>query len=963
MCSLCYMLVNTNSVRYSAFCVMTSQQRDTGDISSSESLPDVTQPLSSPSQVKRPRLNETNEDPAAVVDAMSLENQQAVLLTMEEDDPTVSGDVATGEAAENEPEDTPDDAQGANEDDSGVMDQSTSASAANTSSAPATTDGAGRKKKQPWVRSAFTWNMERAYKINWKEGEFPMENFRYLKGRHYARDGTPTTRWDMHFYALKRYLYEGAPICGLDKNAPECDYCPLMKPETRDARVEEAKAFRKKPTTIGKPSIWQKLPKKIMTIADCRREVEATGYMYEYFEHKSVNSNFAQRPINIKAVEVAIQTDMSMLHKGPHPTDPNKEIIYDKIPPITEHRRVWDPNLVCERFIHPEARNIYNNRVQFDHDHDPARFELNPRIYLGFKLLHQRMHDDYFPLMTIRNKQARAAMKANAMATLKKELRQDHDLQQFKQTYLGGVFPKDTIRYNLILGDGIGDDMNDKTGLDEEHDGSHLLPNFYKYRKNMDILKCTIDGQRFAPTEYSTEVLLEYHERWAVFYRKKALSERAEISLREEEMTDPDVVAEMATIAAAKRQQEAIGTVQTAPVQPTGQQQSQAAASNVQVKQETTDGAGAEIKQEPEDGGYEISTENQNKQQEDNDDDTDSDATIDTDNVTHQEEQQTEATEHQKAIVKTEEGTQLQTMTVATQQIPPEMLFPAPAPTPDEMTVANLVLKAALYMLEKTPVGKRVTEARNNQRLPATMDEQLRQLPMYLKWEYNEKHHQLLSLLKISGSTATPLKLQQAAHKLYKPEFVRRKPADAAVQISPEVWALIDARLARLRRHIMTQTVNDYQDLDVFTDGLNAGAYTAEGSELPILAGELTDGAVTWARANLAAEHKSRFTIRDIAITEQYIRLLVNVLNALNLVTAELHKLWRVDSEEARDACDLLLDSLRSLETDARQAVCETLVHIIVTRRQRSMRSALNFSKSTVAGILTAPLGDSVSLY
>ena len=232
---------------------------------------------------------------------------------------------------------------------------------------------------------------------------------------------------------------------------------------------------------------------------------------------------------------------------------------------------------------------------------------------------------------------------------------------------------------------------------------------------------------------------------------------------------------------------------------------------------------------------------------------------------------------------------------------------------------------------------------------------------MYLKWEYNEKHHQLLTLPKTSGSKAVPLKLQQAAYKLYTPEFTRRKPADAAIQISPEVWALIDARLARLRHHIMTQT--DYQYSDVFTDGLNAGAYTAEGSKQPILAGDLTDGAVTWARANLVAEHKSRFTIRDIAIIEQYIQLLANVLNALNFVTVELHKLWRVDSKEARDACELLLDSLRSLEMDARQAVCDALVHIIITRRQRSMRSALNFSKDTVAGILTAPLGDSVSLY
>ena len=64
-----------------------------------------------------------------------------------------------------------------------------------------------------------------------------------------------------------------------------------------------------------------------------------------------------------------------------------------------------------------------------------------------------------------------------------------------------------------------------------------------------------------------------------------------------------------------------------------------------------------------------------------------------------------------------------------------------------------------------------------------------------------------------------------------------------------------------------------------------------------------------------------RLTLRDISILEQYTQLLVNVLNAQNFVTAEPQKLWRVDSEEARDACELLLDSLWSLEMDARQAV------------------------------------------
>ena len=80
---------------------MTSQQRDTGNISSSDSLPEVAEPVNSPPQVKRPRPNNMNEDPAAVVDAMSPKDQQAVLH-----DPTVhGGDVVTDKAAENEPED------------------------------------------------------------------------------------------------------------------------------------------------------------------------------------------------------------------------------------------------------------------------------------------------------------------------------------------------------------------------------------------------------------------------------------------------------------------------------------------------------------------------------------------------------------------------------------------------------------------------------------------------------------------------------------------------------------------------------------------------------------------------------------------------------------------------------------------------------------------------------------------
>ena len=49
--------------------------------------------------------------------------------------------------------------------------------------------------------------------------------------------------------------------------------------------------------------------------------------MYEYLDHKSVTSNFAQRPMNIKASEGSVKTDKSMLHKDPHLTGTSKEII------------------------------------------------------------------------------------------------------------------------------------------------------------------------------------------------------------------------------------------------------------------------------------------------------------------------------------------------------------------------------------------------------------------------------------------------------------------------------------------------------------------------------------------------------------------------------------------------------------------------------------------------------------
>ena len=87
---------------------------------------------------------------------MSPKDQQAVLLVMEQDDPTADGDGAPDETAENAPEDAP----GATEDDRGDVDRSRSTDAANTSSAPGAAASADvRKPRTKWVRSAFTWSI------------------------------------------------------------------------------------------------------------------------------------------------------------------------------------------------------------------------------------------------------------------------------------------------------------------------------------------------------------------------------------------------------------------------------------------------------------------------------------------------------------------------------------------------------------------------------------------------------------------------------------------------------------------------------------------------------------------------------------------------------------------------------------------------------------------------------------
>ena len=416
-------------------------------------------------------------------------------------------------------------------------------------------------------------------------------------------------------------------------------------------------------------------------------------------------------------------------------------------------------------------------------------------------------------------------------------------------------------------------------------------------------------------------------------------------------MDDPDVVAEFAVIMAERKTKSSSAKKTSASLE-VGKIIYRPGSGEARTTTTT-------IKQEPVDDDSTAAQQQQQQQQTQDvqyttttgqDDGNDSDVTIDADAET-------------RDVVTVKEETGLQTLTAEQQIIPETDIFPAPVPTKDEMTLASLVIQTAHYMLEKTPIGKSVTAAREKTRKSSTLADELRHLPMYLKWEYVEKHHQTVSVLATAQSPAIPLKLQQASHKLQTPTMTRLKPADAAIQISPEVWACIDSRLAKIKRHLMSQVVSDYQHLDTYTDGINAGAYSAEGSELPILAGELTDGAVSWTRANLAAEHMSRLTVKDTAVLEQYLRLLVNVINAQNHVMAEIYKLWRVNSDEARDACERLLDSCRVVEVDARQAACESLVHLIVARCHRSLKNPLNINKSSVASILTAAIGDSISLF
>ena len=98
---------------------------------------------------------------------------------------------------------------------------------------------------------------------------------------------------------------------------------------------------------------------------------------------------------------------------------------------------------------------------------------------------------------------------------------------------------------------------------------------------------------------------------------------------------------------------------------------------------------------------------------------------------------------------------------------------------------------------------------------------------------------------------------------------------------------------------------------------------------------------------------KAGFTIRDVEIIECLVKMMVASLNYAETVVTELHKVWPKETVEAKVAKEVLLDACRTTVKDTQQAACELFIHMLATRRLRSLKSNVNLTKDDVCHMLT----------
>ena len=130
-------------------------------------------------------------------------------------------------------------------------------------------------------------------------------------------------------------------------------------------------------------------------------------------------SSFPLQPLRFRESDVGTQTLIAKFINASHPDKPNTVVDLPDSPPCGHYTKIYNPNVECERFIHLEYMNLYNNMVKIDKSNDPGRMLLSPLADKAFKLLAKQMEQDYDCAMQHRTELLQARLNDSTKEQLK----------------------------------------------------------------------------------------------------------------------------------------------------------------------------------------------------------------------------------------------------------------------------------------------------------------------------------------------------------------------------------------------------------------------------------------------------------------------------------------------------------------------------------------------------------------
>ena len=607
------------------------------------------------------------------------------------------------------------------------------------------------------------------------------------------------------------------------------------------------------------------------------------------------------------------------------------------VPKPGTYTKILDPNIHCERFMHPDNAALYIDKVKIQKEYDPGRFAYTPLMTRALEALEREQRDEYRQTMELRadlltNYENESEERRREM------LRTDPSLAVFTGKYLPRC--KQEQVDHLLGVDTLEIHVNNEQDLPK-------IPRFEK----LPILQLRFDGQAFDANDYDNDVMIMYHERWAEFY-KADRAKRAAQYISPEIATDPDIVAEQyAPIDVTTNMQrltqmnDGQSTITYQPMATVPQQTSGLThlSGNVVVKQEPIDVT--------EDNGQTTEQEHPTA--------TDGLQETEVQTVTTNAEIQTDFTLQQ--------GTQAVTNVTAMEQqnkfirgplmdIPDAsvMPFPAPRPTPEVRVMAEELLKTAHILATCTPAAKALKEKRL-QAEQEDMNDAYNEPRQHLKWEYDEKFVTASKYLSENAEGIKALCLETSSHPDLEAVDEQLQRVPAAIDTTIETAKLTTARLLEIRRHLTQQDVEEWQDFNVYpTSNVNIGPYLGEDMRVPIVPYRIMPRNKKITTKCKAMNDECGFTNRDIEIAETLIKMMYATTNLSNAAIAELRKMWRDDSAEAIMNKEILIDACRVATRDTQRAAIELLCHMLTTRRLRSLRYDVNLSKDDVCDLLTS---------